>query len=340
MDDHKYSVGRTVVFKLSGTQHTSGTGRWTGKASGTILSVSLDAGLPQQWVYTIERQRSKESHNIFEEDVLYGVTGKRKSGKSPIGEQGVASGEALADILDRMVSESALANFLRTTVRDLVRREESEEAARREGRDLPLKEGDYIRVRGDLRHELEQFHNYYGKIIDVFDADIAALEAKPARGGDPRVYKVVKKYRVFLDDGHLVEIYDPEIKIYYTTDGRKTILNWRAAAFLAEAFGDSPPYRVEFSYLEDHVFSREELASVNTDDLSELLASILYVKGHMGWRDFEERQKRSAGLPIPYLIDSILAASRFDQRKNRPMTQTEIEERRRQTQAFKELLGR
>lgn len=339
MDDHKYSVGRTVVFKLSGTLNASGTGRWAGKASGTILCVSVDAGA-SQWVYAVERQRSKERHQVSEEDILYGVTGKRKSGKTLPGEEGVPSGEALADMLDRMVSESALANFLRTTVRDLVRREESEEAARREGRDLPLKEGDYVRVRGDLRQELEQFHNYYGKIIDVFDADIAALEAKPARGREPRVYRVVKKYAVFLDDGHLVEIYDPEIKIYYTTDGRKTILNWRAAAFLAEAFGDSPPYRVEFSYLEDHVFTREELATVKPEDLGELLASILYVKGHMGWRDFEERQKRPTDLSVPYLMDSILAASRFDQRKNRPMTQTEIEERRRQTQAFKELLGR
>ena len=330
MDDHRYSVGRTVVFRHPSSSTRSGR---AAKVSGTVIEVSLEA---ERWVYTIVRQRTKERVRADEDDILYGAADKRRPARGLTDD--AKRGEALAGMLDRMVSESALANFLRTTVSDLVRREQSDERARREGRELPLAEGDYIRVRGDLRPVLEEFHNYYGKVIDVLEPDIAGLEAAPGRG-EPRTYRVLRKYQVFLDDGHLVEIYDPEVKLYYTAKGRSVILNWRAAAFLAEAFGDDPPYNVEFNYLEDHIFSRDELREIDVAQLAGLLASILYVKGHMGWRDYQDGHKRFAGLSQAYLVDSILAASRFDQRRNRPMTREEIEERQGQTRKLKKLLG-
>ncbi|MDO8683036.1 MAG: hypothetical protein Q7N50_06110 [Armatimonadota bacterium] len=337
MDDHKYSVGRTVVFRLPQHGQAKSVSRWAGKASGSIKNVRLADEAEPHWIYTIERQRTKERFEVGEDDILYGVAGKRR--RESLAEK-EAPEEKLASAIDRLASDSMLANFLRTTVNDLVKREQLEETARREGRELPLKEGDYIRVRGDLREEMGKFHNYYGKIIDVFDSDIAGLEAKPDKKGEPRTYRTLKKYAVFLDEGNLVEIYDPEVKLYYTSNGRSTILNWRAATFLAEAFGDDPPYNLEFSYLEDHIFTRDELKAMMMEQLAELLASMLYVKGHMGWRDFQQQRKRFAELSVEYLTDSALAASRFDQRKNRPMTREEIEEKRLQARKFKELLGR
>ena len=334
MDDHKYSVGRTVVFRLDDARGKAG--HWAGKASGTITQVEFMEEPEPQWLYTVERQRTRQRVQVREEDILYGVIGKRKADHSASGKEG--RGERVAGMLDRVAAESAVVGFLRTTVRDLVKREMLEEAERKEGRDLPLAVGDYVRVRGDLREDLEQYHNYYGKILDVLEPDVSGLEARPHHA-EARMYAVVKKYRVLLDDGNRIEIYDPEIKLFYTAGGRSTILNWRAATFLAEAFGDDPPYKLEFSYLEDHIFTRDELKGLNSERLAELLASILYVKGHMGWRDLQEQQGHFTGLSLPYLLDSVLAASRFDQRRNREMTREEIEQRRRQADDLRKLLG-
>jgi hypothetical protein len=334
LDDHRYSVGRTVVFRLddSDIRH----GRWAGKASGTVTQVERVDEPEPRWLYTIERQRTKQRVMVREEDILYGVMGKRKPERSALTRED--RGERVAGMLDRVATDSALVGFLRTTVHDLVRRETLEEAERREGRELPLAPGDYIRVRGDLRKDLEPYHNYYGKIVDVMEPDIAGLEAW-AHHAEPRTYTVIRKYLVLLDDGSRVAIYDPEVKLFYTANGRSTILNWRAAAFLAEAFGDDPPYKLEFSYLEDHIFTREELNDLGSEQLSRLLSSIMYVKGHMGWRDFQEQQRHFSGLSLPYLLDSVLAASRFDHRRNREMTPAEIEEKCKQAGEFRRLLG-
>jgi hypothetical protein len=331
MDDHKYSVGRVVVFRLDGAPGKSG--RSARKASGTILQVDL---ADDHWLYTIERQRAKQRMQVREEDVLYGVIGRKKPERADADTE--ERQERVAGILGRAATDSALVDFLRTTVRDLVKREELEETERREGRDLPLAAGDYIRIRGDLRPEMEPYHNYYGKILEVMAADITTLRTSPQHD-QPQTYAVTKKYLAIMDEGSQVEIYDPEIKLFYTANGRSTILNWRAATFLAEAFGDDPPYRLEFSYLEDHIFTRDELKDMTTEQLAQLLASILYVKGHMGWRDLQQPDEL-ARLSQPYLLDSVLAASRFDQRRNRAMTPAEIEEKRKQVDDLRRLLGR
>lgn len=330
MDDHKYSVGRTVVFRLD--EAPGKPGKSPRKASGTVLQVEL---VDERWLYTIERQRTKQRALVREEDVLYGVMGRKNP--EPADTDTDERQERVAGILGRAATDSALVDFLRTTVRDLVKREELEEAERKEGRDLPLAAGDYVRIRGDLRPEMEPYHNYYGKISEVMATDIATLEASPQHG-DRHVHAVTKKYLVQLDEGSQVEIYDPEVKLFYTANGRSTILNWRAATFLAEAFGDDPPYRLEFSYLEDHIFTRDELKDMTTEQLAQLLASILYVKGHMGWRDLQQPGDL-ARLSLPYLLDSVLAASRFDHRRNREMTPAEIEEKRKQVDDFRRLLG-
>ena len=82
-------------------------------------------------------------------------------------------------------------------------------------------------------------------------------------------------------------IYDPEIKLYYTANARATILNWRAATFLAESFQDPPPYKLDYAYLEDHIFSREELESMSYDELVRTFAQMLYARGRIGLRDLD-----------------------------------------------------
>jgi hypothetical protein len=242
------------------------------------------------------------------------------------------SAEELASALTDALTESVLSTFLRTTIREFIRREESEDQARREGRDLPIKSGDYIRVRGNLRPEIEACHNHYAKVLEVSDPDIAAIES------EDDLYAVCHRYVICLDDGSEHVIYDPEVKLYYTAGGRATVLNWRAATFLAEAFHDDPPYSVEYSYLEDHVFTRDELDTLSLEDLGNLLTALLYVKGRMGLRDLERADQHLEGVPKEHLIDNVLAISRFDMRKNRSLTAGEIESKRKELFKFRRLI--
>ncbi|MCX8053725.1 MAG: hypothetical protein N3B12_07945, partial [Armatimonadetes bacterium] len=195
-----------------------------------------------------------------------------------------------------------------------------------------------IRVRGDLRRESDPLHNHYAKILSVEPADIAGIENPFAKPGQPRIYRTLKKYKVLSSEGIEADIYDVEVKLFYTAHGRKTVLNWRAATLLAEAFGDDPPYNVEYDYLSEHIFTREELKPMKRSELANLLASALYVKGKLGWRDYQRRGQLFAGIPKSHLIDQILEISRFDARRNRSMSREEIAARRRASLKLERLL--
>ncbi len=332
IDDYKYSVGRTVVYRHPEPGYSEQDYGQYGpiRTVGVVRAVEIGKPPDNIWVYIIENLRTGEKTRVSEPDIYYATY--NRAGRRGRKSQSKIDAEKLAEELTGSATESALANFLRTTVREFIHREDLEDAARREGRNLPLEAGDYIRIRGDLRQELETHHNHYAKILEALEPDIAAIESLSGH------YAIRKRYRVLVDDGSEYNIYDPEIKLYYTANGKSTIFNWRAATFLAEAFGDDPPYSLEYSYLEDHVFSRDELESMRTDEIANLLAALLYVKGRMGLRDLQRVGTHMESVPREHLIDSVLAISRFDMRRNRNLTSGEIESKKREIFRFRRLL--
>ncbi|MBI2843114.1 MAG: hypothetical protein HYX78_06910 [Armatimonadetes bacterium] len=322
VDDHKYSIGRVVVYRHPAPGWSKREyGRFgPDRTVGVVRRVELGRAPEHVWLYEVENLKTGETTRVPEPDIHHATIGKNNKHAK----RTAADAENLADALARALTESTLSRYLRDAVKDILRREQSEERARKEGRDLPVMPGDYVRVRGDLRPEIEQHHNHYAKILEVDEPDIAAIESK---GG---VHSVRRRYVVLLEDSSQKSIYDPEVKLYYTANGRATILNWRAATFLAEVFNDLPPYNVEYSYLDDHVFSREELDGLPVEDLVNLFAVLLYIKGRMGLRDLEDKHTYFSGVSKEYLVDSVLAISRFDMRKNRNLTAAEIEGKRKE----------
>jgi hypothetical protein len=326
IDDHKYSVGRSVVYRISSNSPRPR------KLVGRILEVRLVNEPQEHWEYVIRNPRSRRTVSVPEDDILFGTLADRRGSRDLELPLDVSAEEHPSDLI-RLVTKLALTEYLETTIRDLINREESEAYARDRGRDLPLEPGDYIRVRGNLRRETERCHNHYAKVLEVVDPDVSAIES--SRGEN---HKVVRKYKILLEDGTTTYIYDPEVKLYYTAGARTTILNWKAAIFLAESFGDAPPYSVEYSFLEDHIFTRKELEELSAEQLARILASLLYVKGHMGLRDYEKKDRFLDNLPREYLIDSILSTSRFDMRRNRKMTPEEVQEKLCEMRRLKQLL--
>lgn len=332
-DDHRYSIGRLVVYKHSDPKlpRQSYGQHGSDKTIGEVLDVDMVPTPEPHWVYAIYNVRNGEISRVEETAIQY-ASGFGKKSPLRIAERKAEDG-ALAEMIAKALSNPDRGNLLRSTLKDILYREEIEAKARSEGANLPLREGDYIRVRGDLRAESEILHNHYAKVLNVEESDIAGIENPKAKPGQPRLFRTQRKYEIISSEGIQASIYDAEVKLFYTANGRATILNWRAATLLAEAFGDQPPYKLEYEYLADHIFTREELHPKTRSELAQLLASLLYVKGRMGWRDYQRRNSYLAGTPKSHLIDSILQASRFDARRNRAMTTEEIA--RRQQEAFK-----
>jgi len=333
LDDYKYSIGRLVVYrhhdpKLPRQSH----GRQdSDRTVGEVLEVEIVPRPEPHWVYTILDVRNGEVNRVEESSVVFATSVGKKLPRKTIEHR--AEDGALAEMIAKALSNPDRGSILRATLKDMLLKEELETNAHIEGPNLPLRPGDYIRVRGDLRHETEALHNHYAKVLSVEDADIAGIENPSAKPGQPTIFRTLKKYNVVSSEGVRAVIYDAEVKLFYTANGRATILNWRAATLLAEAFDDQAPYNLEYEFLSDHVFTRDEFRKKTRSELVQLLASLLYVKGRMGWRDYQRRSAFFAGTPKSHLIDSILQASRFDAKKNRAMTSEEIT--RFQQQAFK-----
>lgn len=333
LDDYKYSIGRLVVYRHSDPKlpRQSYGQHGSDKTIGEVLEVDMVPSPTPHWVYTIYNVRNGEIARVDENGVLFASNMGRKTSRRNADRK--AEDHALAEMISRALSNPDRGNLLRSTLKDILYREEMEAKVRSEGANLPLRVGDYIRVRGDLRPELDILHNHYAKVLKVEDSDIAGIENPSANPGQPRIYRTRRKYHVKSSEGVEADIYDVEIKLFYTANGRSTILNWRATTLLAEAFGDQPPYNLEYEYLAGHTFTREELRPKSRTELGQLLASLLYVKGRMGWRDYQRRGAHMSGTPKSHLIDNILQASRFDSRRNRAMTAEEIVQR--QQEAFK-----
>lgn len=332
LDDYRYSIGRLVVYRHSDPKlpRQSYGQHGSDKTIGEVLEVDMVPSPTPHWVYTLYNVRNGEIARVDESAILFASNMGRKS---PRHADRKAEDRALAEMIARALSNPGRGNLLRSTLKDILYREEMEAKAHSEGPSLPIQAGDYIRVRGDLRSEMEALHNHYARVLTVEDSDIAGIENPSASPGQPRLFRTRRKYHVRSSEGAEADIYDVEVKLFYTTNGRATILNWRAATLLAEAFGDQPPYKLEYEYLADHIYTREELKPMSRAELAKLLASLLYVKGRMGWRDYQRRGTFMSGTPKSHLIDSILQASRFDSRRNRAMTDEEILQRRQE--AFK-----
>ncbi|OFX14025.1 MAG: hypothetical protein A2Z18_10080 [Armatimonadetes bacterium RBG_16_58_9] len=341
LDDYKYSVGRLVVYTHSEPKlPRQSYGHYgPGRTIGEVLDVDMAPKPSPHWLYTIQNVRNQEVTRIPEQQIEFATTGgKRGERIHRAAARRKTEDGALAEMIAKALSNPDRQNLLRFTLGELLRKEESATKASREGPDLPVREGDYIRVRGDLRPQTRELHNHYAKILAVEPADIAGIENAHAKPGQPTVYRTLRKYEVATSEGVKAGIYDAEVKLFYTARGRKTILNWRAATLLAEAFGDEPPYNLEYEYLATHVFTRDELAPKRRGDLAELLGTLLYVKGKLGWRDYQRRHQFLAVLPRNHLIDSILQTSRFDYRRNRPMTGEEIAKKHKEGYKLRRLL--
>lgn len=338
LDDHRYSIGRLVVYRHPDPGHPrhSYGQRGSDKAIGEVLEVDMLPSPTAHWVYTVYDVREGDIERVDESAILFASGMGRKAPHRNADRK--AEDHALAEMIARALSNPDRGNLLRSTLKDILYREEIEDKVRSEGPSLPLREGDYIRVRGDLRPEVEIMHNHYAKVLSIMDSDIAGIENPSSRPGQPRIYRTRRRYHVVSSEGVEADIYDVEVKLFYTANGRSTILNWRAATLLAEAFGDQPPYKLEYEYLADHIFTREELRPKSRADLGQMLASLLYVKGRMGWRDYQRRNAYMAGTPKSHLIDSILQVSRFDSRRNRAMTQEEVAQHRQQDFKLRRIL--
>ena len=338
LDDYKYSIGRLVVYKHPEPRLPRQSYGHYGheRTVGEIIGVDPVTTPTPHWVYSIRNARNREVAGVTEDEIRFATStigDWKKTTKANRVEDG-----ALAEMIAKAISNPERAGLLRSTLRDFLRKEETAARATREGADLPLQAGDYIRIRGDLRRETEPLHNHYAKILNVGQADIAGIENPYAKPGQPRLFRTLRKYRVVSSEGVESDIYDAEVKLFYTANGRKTLLNWRAATLLAEAFEDVPPYHVDFDYVAEHVFTRDDLKEYKRADLVQLLAALLYVKGKIGLRDYQRRNQFLGGAPKSHLVDNVLEVSRFDARRNRVMTDEEISNWQKEYLRFSRLL--
>lgn len=342
VDDHKYSLYRVVAYSHPSPIHPEiayGPGG-SARTYGRIMAVHSVAEGSPHWEYTVRNSFTHEECRIPEEQILHGANSDYLDFHR---RDDIHWSQSVPQVGEGDVSRSfwgqSLHEFVRTAVPRIRRREEEEETARVQGRNLDLQAGDYIRIRGDLRLEIEDYHGLYGKIISVSAADRDYLDIPAGRVWIREgKHKVLKAYHVLVDDGHEIDIYDVEVKTVYTSHGRKVIHNWRATTFLAEAFGDPPPYDLQIEYLNGRIFSRAELSDQSREELAELLARLLYGKGLIVLDEVTEKSELLRQSPREYLVDQILVYSRFDMQRNQQLTDAEIESIRSRDAELRKLL--
>lgn len=332
VDDHKFSVGRTVAYRHPDPGREPGVYGPEGpdRTSGAIVGVRLIEEGEPRWQYTIQNAFCDETRDVPESDVFHGTDQRYLDLRR---RDGIAWSVATnAGHASRKFWQGALRQFIRNDVPQLLRREEDEERARTEGRSLNLGPGDYVKLRGDLRPDAGRLHNRYAKVLSESRPETETIELSQG------AHRVQASYRVLLDDGSEADVYDVEVKAAYTTGGCASVINWRAASFLAEAFGDDPPYDVRLDYLNGHVYTRAELEPMDAAELADLLAGLLYAKGLITLDELSAKQDSLAGSPESYLRDQILANSRFDMARNRQLTSDEISRLRDGDQRLRELM--
>lgn len=339
LDDYKYSIGRLVVYRHSEPKLPRQSYGHYGheRTVGEIIAVDLVRHPKPHWLYSIRNVRNNEVARVTEDNIKFATSalGRWTKGSRP---NRVEDG-ALAEMIAKALSSPESDSLLRSTLREFLRKEELAARVLREGAKLPLQAGDYIRIRGDLRKETEPLHNQYAKILSVEPADVAGIENPSPKPGQPPMLRTHKVYEVVSPEGVRARVYDAEVKLFYTANGRRTLLNWRAATLLAESFNDPPPYNVDLDHAAEHVFTRDELQDVRRSELVQILASILYAKGKIGLRDYQRRGHMFSAAPKSHLIDAILELSRFDARRNRAMSAEEIAAKKREYSRLSRLLA-
>lgn len=334
MDDHKFSLNRIVAYPHDDPQHPDAVYGPGGpeRTYGKVMEVRHTEGDQPHWEYTVRNSFTGEVRLLSEHRIYHGANRgyldlHRRDGIPWLH----GPPDAARNDTDNDFWKQTLKQFVRTAIPRIIEGEQDEEKGRSEGRNLNLGPDDYVRIRS-LRPETESCHNLYAKVLAVSAADRESMDVSG------REHRVLLSYHVRLDSGREADVYDIEIKTVYTTLGRTVIQNWRAATFLADAFGDDPPYDLQLDYLNGHVFTRTELANMSSDDLADLLTRLLYVKGLILRDELEEKASRLMKSPAEYLVDQILDISRFDMKKNRPLTLSEIEDFRSQDVRLKDLL--
>jgi len=328
LDDHKYSLRRIVAYAHRDPEHPGAMYGPGGaeRTYGIVTEVHRVEGDDPHWEYTLANTLTGETRRVTEDEVFHGADQsyldlRRRDGIPWLHQPP----EAARNNEQSGFWKHTLDQFVRTAIPQIQERERHEERERVRGRDLGLAPGDYVRIRGDLRPEMAPHHNLYAKVISVSPAHIQHMEIPCAQhGASSSRYKVLFSYRVLLENGEETDAFDVEIKTVYTKQGRTVILNWRAATFLAETFGDDPPYELQFDYLNGHVFSRAEIENMSPSDLADLLARLLYVKGLLVWEELPQKAEALAKSATEFLVDQVLEMSRFDMSKNRRLTEEEI----------------
>ena len=329
LDDHKYSLNRNVAYAHRDPEQPGEVYGPGGpeRTYGVVIEIHKVRGRQAHWEYTVANSFTGEERRLTEDEIFHGADqayldlhrrdGIRWQGKPPE----IARGNA-----ESRFWKHTLRQFVRTGIPKIMERERHEEAERLHGPKLDLGRGDYVRIRGDLRAEMSSFHNLYAKVLSVSPADVRYVDIPPKEQGLPsRRHRVLRSYRVLLDNGEEADVYDVEIKTVYTRRSRSVVVNWRAASFLAQAFGDDPPYDLQLDYMTRHVFSRAELAGMSVVGLADTLARLLYVKGLLVRDELDQKAEALADSTPEFLTDQILDISRFDVSTNRRLTDEEIE---------------
>jgi hypothetical protein len=328
LDDHKFSLRRIVSYRHPDPGQPEivyGPGG-PERTYGRITDIYRVHGRNARWEYTVTNSFTGESCRVRESYIHHGADQgyldlyRRESIPWLAGPPELARNDS-----ENGYWRQTLKQFVRAAIPKIIEKERDEESERIHGRNLNLGPGDYFRVRGDLRPEIPPWHNLYAKVLSVRPSDIESMCIPKGRQGIAAgKHRVVLRYSVLLDSGEDVDVYDVEIKTVYTKHSRGVVLNWRAAAFLAEAFGDDPPYDIQLEYLQGHVFTRAELQEMKPADLAELLARLLYAKGILVLDEFPRKAESLLNSRLEYLVDQILDVSRFDMHTNRPRSASEI----------------
>lgn len=332
-DDHKYSLNRTVAYSHPNPTKAPGEYGPAGpqRTRGLILDVHWVEGETPQWEYLVKNSFTAEEEYVPETMIFHGLDAEYLDVRRRDGINWSPETPSISDIPIGFWRAN-LSGFMKQGIPELQNREREQERERTEGRELRLAPGDYVKLRGDLRPELESYHNSYAKILDLCEPGIAeiATDAGPCR--------VLKAYEVLTDSGEKTRVYDVEIKTIYSENGRASILNWKAALFLSEAFGDEHPYEVHLEYLSAHVFTRAELEGKDSEELGSILANMLYAKGLVSRDELHDKIHDLSHAGMEYLTDHILSMSRFDMKQNRPMEEEEIEKAKQEVARLRDLL--
>ncbi len=329
LDDHKFSIKRIVSYrhKEPGQAEIVYGPGGPERTYGRITEIHRVHGKNARWEYTVTNSFTGETCRVRESDIFHGADQgyldlyRRESIPWLAGPPETARND-----MENGYWKQTLKQFVRTAIPKIIEKERDEESERIHGRNLSLGPGDYVRIRGDLSPDgIPPWHNLYAKVLAVRPSDVEHMQIPRGRQGlAAGKHRVVLRYSVLLDSGEDVDIYDVEIKTVYTKHSRSVVLNWRAASFLAEAFGDDPPYDIQLEYLQGHIFTRDELEQMKPADLAELLARLLYAKGILVLEELAQKAESLSTSRQEYLVDQILDISRFDMHANRPRTPSEI----------------